>query len=160
MQKTTTWKKEWKAKINTKKVRKYKETTYLFNVFFTCTIPPHKPDKSLIKNQVISEASVSFHLSVTQRTTSAQSHQGRQLWLTLSSRSVINHFLRPNFLPVLWLLPSTLSPQDGDELKQEKPPQSLLDSFHPSRQSMWHHQQRDRGCAKDKCLEMYYIIFH
>lgn len=116
--------------------------------------------KTLICSRVTSRVSVSRLLSLTQQTTSVQLHQGRLLWATLSSGSVINNCLHPNLLPSLpfhsWLN-AALPPQDGNSIKQKS--HNPLVNFSAS-ESQWHHLRRDRGCAKDKCLEMHYIILH
>lgn len=129
--------------------------------------PKTHAGQTLICNQVISKVSVSLLLSLTQQTTSAHLYQGRLLWETLSSGSVINNCLHPLIyspsLPVDSPLNTAPSPQDGDNIKhtKKKPTHNPLDNFSPSKtQSQWHHLWRDRGCAKDKCLEMHYIILH
>lgn len=62
--------------------------------------------------------------SLTQQSPSVQLHQGRLLWATLFSGSVINNCLQSNLLPSLlfhWLLNTALLPQDGDSIKQINP---------------------------------------
>lgn len=90
--------------------------------------------QTLICNQVISTASVSFPLPLTQQSTSVQLHQGRLLWVTLSSGSVINNCLHPNLLPSLPFhssLSSALPPQDGDSIKRKTPTNHLTTSLPP-----------------------------
>lgn len=77
--------------------------------------------------------------------------------------SVINNCLHPNLLPFLPFhssLNTTLPPQDGSSSKWKTPPDDLTTFSASETQSQWHHLRRDRGCAKDKCLEMHYIILH
>lgn len=85
--------------------------------------PSPKMPKSLIRNQVMSKVSVYFLPPLTRQSTSVQLHQGRLLWVTLSSGSVINNCLRPNLPPSLPLqvtLDAAPPPQDGDSPKQRK----------------------------------------